>query len=232
MDGSSKWIDIAVDDGNFGAYLALPRGGAGPGIVLLQEIFGVNAHIRSVAEQYAADGYVVLAPDLFWRQRPRVELGYDDASWAQAAQYLQQADLAQAQQDVGATAAVLRGLPGVGGKIGVLGFCFGGRLAYLAAANGDADAAIAYYGGRIQQHLERAGDIRIPLLLHFGGKDAHIPPEAVRSIAQAFDEHENVAIHLYQEAEHGFNCPHRASYHQRSAAQAHGETLVFLSEHL
>jgi len=105
-------------------------------------------------------------------------------------------------------------------------------MSYLAAANGHVDAAVAYYGGGIQHCLDRAEDIQVPLLLHFGGKDSHIPMDAVRSVAERFGIREEVEIHIYPQAEHGFNCSHRASYHQKAAAEAHGHTLIFLSENL
>ncbi|MES2262898.1 MAG: dienelactone hydrolase family protein [Pseudomonadota bacterium] len=232
MNGTSKWIDIQGDDGSFGAYLALPRGGKGPGIVLLQEIFGVNEHIRGVADQYAADGYVVLAPDLFWREAPRIELGYDAPGWKRAVELMNATDFGLAQADVRATAQALRALIGVDANIASLGFCFGGRLSYHTAANGYVDAAVAYYGGGIQNALERADQISVPLLMHFGGQDSHIPMDAVQRIAERFEQMENVEVHIYPQAEHGFNCSHRDSYNQQAAAQAHGTTLVFLSEHL
>jgi carboxymethylenebutenolidase len=230
MDFSSQWISVPGPDGAFDAYLALPRSGHGPAILLLQEIFGVNAHIRSVAEQYAADGFMVLAPDLFWRQGRRLEFAYDAADWERAAQCMQRADVAQAQADIAAAANALRATPGAEGKLTALGYCWGGRMAYLALANGHAEAAVAYYGGGIQQCLDRADDIRGPLLMHFGGRDTHIPRDAVRAIAERFGVREDVEIHIYPEAEHGFNCSHRSSYHQRSAAEAHGHTLLFLSD--
>ncbi|MRW87687.1 dienelactone hydrolase family protein [Pseudoduganella sp. FT26W] len=231
METNSQWIDIETADGTFGAYLSLPRGGKGPGIVLLQEIFGVNQHIRNVADQYAADGYVVIAPDLFWRHGARIELGYDEAGWKRAVELMQATDFATAQQDIGATIKVLRGLDAVGNeKIATVGYCFGGRLSYHTAANGLVDAAVAYYGGGIQNSLNRAPEIKVPVLMHFGAADSHIPQEAVKSIAEAFDSNEQVEIHVYEGAEHGFNCNHRDSYHQRASAQAHGHSLVFLGE--
>ncbi|MYM36015.1 dienelactone hydrolase family protein [Duganella sp. FT94W] len=230
METNSQWIEIDSADGAFGAYLSLPRGGKGPGIVLLQEIFGVNQHIRNVADQYAADGYVVLAPDLFWRHGARIELGYDEAGWQRAVELMQATDFAKAQQDISATLKVLRGLDGVSGKVAALGYCFGGRLSYHTAANGLVDAAVAYYGGGIQNALERAPEIKVPVLMHFGARDDHIPNEAVKRIAETFEHNEQVEIHVYDDAEHGFNCNHRASYQQRAAAAAHGNTLVFLSE--
>jgi carboxymethylenebutenolidase len=232
METNTQWIDIAVADGSFGAYVSLPRGGKGPGIVLLQEIFGVNQHIRNVADQYAADGYVVIAPDLFWRNGARIELGYDDAGWKRAVELMNATDFALAQADIAATVKTLRALDGVEGKIASIGYCFGGRLSYHTAANGLVDAAVCYYGGGIQNALERAGQITVPMLMHFGSADSHIPLTAVTSIAERFDDNDQVEIHVYADAEHGFNCNHRSSYNQRAAAQAHGNTLLFLGEQL
>jgi carboxymethylenebutenolidase len=232
MEATSTWIDIRADDGVFQGYLALPRGGKGPGIVLLQEIFGVNAHIRSLADQYAADGYVVLAPDLFWRNEPHIELGYEDDDWSAAVKLMQATDLTQARRDIAQAAKALRALPGVNGKIASIGYCFGGLLSYCAGADGVVDAAAAYYGGGIQHHLDLAGQVKLPLQMHFGAEDSHIPAAAVQQIAERFEDDSNVEIHVYPQAEHGFNCSHRASYHQRSAAQAHGNTLTFLGENL
>jgi len=233
METNSQWIDIAGPDGKFAAYLSLPRGGKGPAIVLLQEIFGVNQHIRNVADQYAADGYVVLAPDLFWRQGAHIELGYDDAGWQRAGELMRATDMDKAQADIGATIQVLRGLDAASGqKVASMGYCMGGRLSYLTAANGYVDAAVCYYGGGIQNALDRADQIKVPVLMHFGSADAHIPIEAVKSIAERFEHNEEVEIHVYDGAQHGFNCNHRSSYNQRAAAEAHGHTLVYLSEQL
>jgi carboxymethylenebutenolidase len=231
LNSDTRWIDIQGDDGTFQAYQALPRGGKGPGIVLIQEIFGVNAHIRSVAEQYAADGYVVLAPDLFWRQGAHIELTYDETDWKKAVALKGATDTQQAVADVAATIRALRGIVG-DQKIASIGYCFGGLLSYLTAAAGNVDAAVAYYGGGIQNQLDKADSVTAPLLMHFGGRDSHIPTDAVKSIAERFGDRDNVEIHVYPEAEHGFNCSHRGSYHQRSSAEARGHTLLFLAETL
>lgn len=231
METNSQWIDVTTDEGTFGAYLSLPRGGTGPGIVLIQEIFGVNQHIRNVADQYAADGYVVLAPDLFWRDGARIELGYDQEGWKRAVELMQKTDFAASQADIAATIKVLRARDGVG-KVASVGYCLGGRLSYHTAANGFVDAAVCYYGGGIQNALERAPEIKVPVQMHFGAADSHIPLDAVKSIAERFEDNEQVEINVYEGAEHGFNCNHRESYQQRAAAHAHGNTLVFLSEQL
>jgi len=147
MSVTTQWIEITSADGTFGAYLAIPHTRKGPGIVLIQEIFGVNDHIRSVAEQYAADGYLVIAPDLFWRNGHRIELGYDEAGWKRAVELMNATDTQKAQADIKLAIDALKAQPGLDGRIASIGFCFGGMLSYNTAANGFVDVAIAYYGG-------------------------------------------------------------------------------------
>ena len=232
MSVTTQWIEITSAEGTFGAYLAIPHTLKGPGIVLIQEIFGVNEHIRSVAEQYAADGYLVIAPDLFWRNGHRIELGYDEAGWKHAVELMNATDRYKAQADIKLAIDALKAQPGLDGRIASIGFCFGGMLSYNTAANGFVDVAIAYYGGGIQNQLDRAGEIKVPLLMHFGEQDSHIPLEAVEKIAERFENNDNVEIVVYPQAEHGFNCSHRDSYNQRAAAEAHGNTLIFLGQEL
>ncbi|MFN3417419.1 MAG: dienelactone hydrolase family protein [Caldimonas sp.] len=222
------WIELSRPDGPQAAYLALPPAGRGPGLVLFQEIFGVNAHIRAVAEQYALAGYVVLAPDVFWRQAPRVELGYEGADLQRARELLAGADRQQLVGDVAAVVDALRRRPEVTGRVGALGYCMGGRLAYLAAATTDVDAAVAYYGGGIQDQLDLAGRVRCPLLLHYGQTDAHIPPEAVERVRQALAP-SRAQVHVYPGAGHGFNCWARGTYHPPSAALALARSLALFA---
>ncbi|KWD75298.1 dienelactone hydrolase family protein [Burkholderia ubonensis] len=229
---TAQWIDIPTDNDSFGGYLALPRRGKGPAVIIVQEIFGVNAHIRSVADQYAADGYVALAPDVFWRTQPRVELAYEGADRDKGIELLRKTDVNLAVADIAAAADLLRTRPETGGKVAAIGYCFGGRLAYLAAATGKIDAAVAYYGGGIQNALDVAGKVTQPILFHYAENDHAIPLAAVDQVKAAFAGRDNAAFHLYPGAEHGFNCAERASYHQRAAALAHGRTLTFLAEQL
>lgn len=231
---NSRWIDIkAQDGGTFKAYLSLPhhaqKGGKGPGILLIQEIFGVNSHIRGVADQYASDGYTVLAPDVFWRVQPMIELGYEADDRQKGIGIMQKMDFAAAVQDLAATAAALRALPECGGKIASIGYCMGGLLSYLCAANAAVDAAVCYYPGGVHNKLEEAGKVKCPTLFHFGGNDANIPMTAVESVKQAFAGRENARIDVYPGAEHGFNCWDRSAYNQPSAALAHGRSLSFLA---
>jgi carboxymethylenebutenolidase len=226
----TQWIDIAP---GFAGYLALPPAGRGPGLVLFQEIFGVNAHIRAVAEQYALDGFVVLAPDVFWRQAPRVELGYEGAERQQAIALMQGYAPADALADIGASVKTLRARPEVGdAKVGTFGYCMGGRLAYLAAATTDVDAAVPFYGGGIHMQLERAASIRCPVQFHYAERDDNIPLAAVESVRKAMAASpagNKGEVHVYPGAMHGFNCWARGSYHAPSAALAHGRATAFLA---
>ena len=228
----TEWIAIAGAAGTFDAYLALPPAGTGPGLVLFQEIFGVNAHIRAVAEQYALDGFVVLAPDVFWQQERRVDLGYAGADMTRAMELMNGADGAGLMRDVHDSVAALRARPEVGGrKVGAFGYCMGGRLAYAAAAKAGVDAAVAYYGGGIQNQLDLAPGITCPMMFHYGEMDAHIPPIAVESVRAAMSS-KHAQVHVYPHADHGFNCWARGSYHPPSAALAHGRSVQFLASQL
>ncbi len=225
----TQWIEIAP---GYAGYLALPPGGAGssPGLLLLQEIFGVNAHIRAVAEQYALDGFTVLAPDLFWRTAPRVALGYEGDERAGALQLMQGYGEADALADLGAAAAALRARPECATRVGAVGYCMGGRMAFMAAAVAGLDAAVAYYGGGLPAQMHRAGQLKGPMLFHYAGLDDHIPPAARDAVREALGE--RAEIHVYDGAQHGFNCWARASHHPAAAALAHGRTLQFLARHL
>jgi carboxymethylenebutenolidase len=226
---SSQWIDIAAAGGSkYGGYLSLPPLGKGPGIVLFQEIFGVNRHIRAVADQYALDGFVVLAPDLFWREAPRVELGYEGADRERGIALMKGADPKQLAEDVKSTVAALRARPEVTGKVGAVGYCMGGRLAYVAAAIAGVDAAACFYGGGIQDQLDRVASIRCPIQFHYGAKDTGIPMEAVEKVKAAFAG-KKAEFWIYPDAGHGFNCWDRAAYHAPSAALSHGRALEFFA---
>ncbi len=230
---SSQWITLSSTAKNtFSGYLALPPAGTGPGLVLVQEIWGVNEHIRAVAEQYALDGFVVLAPDVFWRQQERTDLDYTENDTEAAFALMNGTDFAQAGEDVASAIEHLRGLPQVTGKVGVLGYCMGGQLAFRAAAYGKPDAAVSYYGGGIHNNLELAQQISQPILFHYARLDGLIPASAVENVRKAFDSHENTDIYEYDGVDHGFNCWGRPAYHQGAAALARGRTLMFLARHL
>ncbi len=226
------WTTIDRGAGSFDAYLALPPAGTGPGLLLLQEIFGVNAHIRAVAEQYALHGFVVLAPDVFWQQQRRLEIGYTGDDIQRGRALAMAADKAALQRDLADAVTALRARPEVQGRgVGALGYCMGGRLAFVAAATAGVDAAVAYYGGGIQDMLDLAPQIRCPMQFHYGALDANIPPSAVDKVRAAMAG-KPAEVFVYAQADHGFNCWARKSYHAASAALAHGRTLQFFAERL
>lgn len=228
---NSRWIDIDTNNGNaFRGYLSLPPKGTGPGIVLIQEIWGVNSHIRAVADQYALDGYVVLAPDVFWRQKPGVDLDYDADGSAQAFAYMKAVDFPLAVQDLTQAVKQLRAMPETSGGVASVGYCMGGLLSYLCAANAGVDAAVCYYAGGIDGQLDQASKVSCPILFHFAENDQHIGKVAVDAVKAAFGNARNAVIETYPGADHGFNCWERPSYDQKSSAVAHGMSLSFLGK--
>ena len=213
---------MARDGHEFQAYLAAPRGAKRGAVVVLQEIFGVNAHIRALADGYADQGYVAIAPCLFDRVAAGLELGYTSADIERGRGTMLQITREQSLKDIAACLAVVRNA----GRAAIVGYCWGGLLAYLAAGELRVSCGVSYYGGNIAQHLERLP--KRPMLYHFGERDAHIPLEDVERIRAADT---SATIHLYP-AGHGFNCPERADFHAESAALALQRTLAFLGEHV
>jgi len=229
----TQWIRVPAAQGEaFDAYLALPPAGSGPGLLLLQEIFGVNEHVRALADQYALDGFVVMAPDVFWRQQRRVDLGYEGEDRQQGIALATALNATEVIQDLRDGVAALRTRTEVRGRrVGAIGYCMGGRLAYLAAASAGVDAAVAYYGGGIHDQLDKAAAITCPIQFHYAERDDHIGLAAVEKV-RATMAGKAAEIHVYPGAMHGFNCWARASYNPASAALAHGRTLQFLAQHL
>jgi len=219
---AGTWIDIG---GGMTGYLAIPASGSGPGIVLLQEIFGVNAHMRDVADLYAEEGYVVLAPDLFHAMEQRVELGYEGADMEKAFGFYQRFDPESAVPDIVASVATLRARPECTGKVGAIGFCLGGKLAWLAAARAEIDAAVSYYGVGIEASLGDLPSIKCPVTLHFGETDAFVPEAARKAIADAV-RGRDVEIFVYPGADHGFNCPERPAFDKAASLMAHSRSLT------
>lgn len=231
----TRWTSLPAEDGTLDVFVALPPAGRGPGLLLLQEIFGVNAHIRAVAEQYALAGFVVMAPDLFRRQAPRVELGYVGEDRERALTLMRGLSRDQAEADMTTTLAALRAMPECTGRVGAIGYCLGGRLAFAAAALCEVDAAVCYYGGGIAAQPDLAalaGRIRMPVQFHHAGHDPSIPPEAVAAVRAAMGTAPAAAqadFHDYPQAQHGFNCWARAAHDPASAVLAQGRSLVFLA---
>jgi len=217
-------IRLTADDGHhLDAYLAKAEGEEVGRLVVVQEIFGVNVHIRDVCDRFAAKGHTALAPALFDRVEAGLELGYeaDDVTEGRALRAKVSND--QAGLDILAAQAYLT----PGGSVGIVGYCWGGTLAWLGAAMGGFAAAVGYYGGHIIEILDR--DPKCPIMLHFGDQDAGIPLGDVEKIRGAYPE---VTIHVYEGAGHGFNCDHRGSYDEAAAAQALDRTLAYFAMHL
>ncbi len=219
----AETIKLPAQDGHrVEVYIAQPPGRPRAGLVVCQEIFGVNGHIRSVADRFAAQGYLTAAPALFDRVEPGVELGYDAEGIARGRELRAQIAVEDALQDVAAAMAVAS----AAGSVGVVGYCWGGTLAWLAACRLGPAAAVCYYGGQIHAHREEQP--ACPVMMHFGETDASIPPEQVEAIRAA---HPEAKIFTYP-AGHGFNCDARADHHEVSARVAGERTQEFLARHL
>ena len=230
---AGKDITIKGPDGDFSGYLATPDAGRGPGVVVIQEIFGVNAVMRDVADSFAARGYFALAPDLFWRLEPGVQLtDKTDAEWKRAFALLEKFDPASGVKDIQATIAHLRNLSGASGKAGVVGYCLGGLLAYLTACRTDCDASVGYYGVNIHQMLAEAKNIKLPLMLHIAGKDQFVPPDAQKAIMDGLKDNDLVTIHHYPQMDHAFAREGGAHYDKACADLANGRTATFFRQHL
>jgi carboxymethylenebutenolidase len=219
-----KMIELTAADGHkLAAYRAEPAGKPRGAIVVIQEIFGVNSHIRQVADGYAADGYLAIAPALFDRVQRNVELGYSPEDIARGREIRGKVTNEMAVKD--AEAAVKAASEA--GKVGIVGYCWGGFVAWLAAAKiPGLSAAVPYYGGGILDNAEL--EPKVPLMGHFGDKDAHIPVDGVRKLAQRHARHQ---IFIY-EADHGFNCDHRGSYNAPAAKLARERSLQFFRQHV
>lgn len=230
---NASWISVKnTRNEQFDAYVSLPPAGRGPGLVILQEIFGVNEHIRAVADQYAADGYCVIAPDIFWREGRKIELAYDPQGFERGLSLLGRLHIDQTAIDLQATVTALKQQSACTGKVGSLGFCMGGLLSFIAAAEANVDTAVCYYGGGIHQHLDRAKKIRCPVLFHFADQDAYIPQQAVQAVRKSLGGRKNVRVIVHAGVDHGFNCWRRPAWNQVTAARARGQSLVHLSESL
>lgn len=219
-----EFITLKASDGHeLAAYVAEPDGAPRGGIVLIQEIFGVNSHIRGVCDGFAADGYKVVAPALFDRIERGVETGYSAEEVAAARELKGRMDWDSPLLDIRAAADTLSGL-----KTAVVGYCWGGSLAWLAATRLDGfAAAVCYYGGQINDFRDESP--KCPVMMHFGTEDASIPMDAVEAIRAAQPD---ATIHVYEGAGHGFNCEQRGSYDAPSAATARERTLAFLAENI
>ncbi len=226
-------VTIPGKDGGFGGYLASPASGRGPGIVVIQEIFGINPVMRDIADGLSSRGFFALVPDLFWRIQPGVELtDKTDAEWQQAFGLLQKFDIDKGVEDIQASINFLRSTKGATGKVGALGYCLGGRLAYLTAARTDSDASVGYYGIYIQDQLDEAKHIKHPLMLHIAEADEYVPPPAQKKIIEGLKGNAKVTIHTYPLMDHAFARVGGKHYDKACADLANVRSQTFFRQHL
>ncbi|MCW5623530.1 MAG: dienelactone hydrolase family protein [Burkholderiales bacterium] len=224
-------ITITTPDGSFSAYLAQPAATTAPAVVVCQEIFGINADMRTTCDELAAAGFLAVCPDLFWRLEPGVELSHTD-DWPKALALYQAYDLNAGVPDIAATMEAARGLPGASGKVGVMGYCLGGLMTFLTAARIGADAAVTYYGGRTDEFIGEAATLSGPCLMHLGEEDEFISKDAQRKIAVGVAGKPNIELHRYPGCRHAFARHGGTHYDAAAAAKANGRTMEFLRAHL
>jgi carboxymethylenebutenolidase len=230
---TGKDISIATPDGTMGGYLASPSAGRGPGIVVIQEIFGVNGFVRAVADGFAARGFFALAPDLFWRIEPNIQLtDKTDAEWKRAFDLMGKFNIDNGVRDIQSAITQLREQPGCAGKVGTVGYCLGGLLAYLSAARTDSDASVGYYGVNVEKMTGEAKNIRHPLLLHIAAADEYVPPAAQKQIVEGLAGHPRATTYVYPNMNHAFARTGGAHYDQANAELANGRTSTFFRQHL
>ncbi|RJG21581.1 dienelactone hydrolase family protein [Massilia cavernae] len=229
----NEHITIDTPDGSFGAYVAKPAAASAPAIVVIQEIFGINADLRATCDELAKQGFIAICPDLFWRMQPGVDLtDQSEAEWKKAVAFYQKFDVDKGVDDIGAALKVARGYAGANGKVGVMGFCLGGLMTFLTAARKDPDAAVAYYGGRTDQFVDEFKSVTCPLMMHLGEADEYIPAPSREKIVEAAEGKENVQVLTYPGQNHAF-ARHKGVHYNREAAElANKRTYEFFKKNL
>lgn len=223
----------AKDGGTFSAFVAKPATLPAPAIILIQEIFGVNAFLKRKAQELAEQGFYVVVPDLFWRLEPGIELtDQTQEEWNKAFAYMNAFDIDQGVEDIDAVLAALRFAEECDGQVGCVGYCLGGKLAYLTAARTGIDASVGYYGVGLHELLGEAEAIRRPLLLHIAREDKFVPPEAQAQIHAALDDNKLVTLADYEGVDHAFTRYGGAHYNEAAAKIANATTVAFLKEQL
>jgi len=204
-------------------YVATPKEEKAPGIVLIQEIFGINKPMRSIADTWAEEGFLVMAPDLFWRLKPDIDLMYDPESRKQAIDYMNRFDKEQGVEDLGQTIEALKSHSQCNGKIAVMGFCLGGLMTYLTALRYPVDSAVSFYGVRLDAYLER--QVSCPIIFHFGAEDDFVASDKIAMVEAAYPG----TVHVYPKTKHGFYNRDRVEYNEKAAKEAHKHSLKLLN---
>ncbi|MEA2739874.1 MAG: carboxymethylenebutenolidase [Acetobacteraceae bacterium] len=228
---SSIIIQAADGSGDFTAYVVEPKAKPAGVVVVIQEIFGVNQAMRDTAAWIADLGFIAVCPDLFWRIEPGIDItDKSDAEWKRAFELFQAFDQVKGIEDLKTTVAACRTLPGANGKVATIGYCLGGRLAFMMAEQSDADANISYYGVGLDGLLADLPKVKNPLLVHIADKDAFFPPEGRAAVAAALQGHPNAVCHVYPNADHAFARVNGIHWDGRSATIANGRSAVLLAE--
>lgn len=226
-------VTIRTPDGEFAAYLARPAAARAPAIVVIQEIFGVNAVMRAIVDDVAAQGFLAICPDLFWRIEPGVDItDQSEAEWKKAFELYNAFDVDAGVKDIAATIARVRDDAGSTGKVGAVGFCLGGLLAFLTATRTDVDAAVGYYGVGIESRLAEADKLADPLMLHIAEEDQFVPKSARAMIVAALRNHPQVQLFTYPGRDHAFARKGGEHYDAADAAKANERTYAFLKKAL
>jgi len=229
----SQTIEIQTEGGAFAAYVARPSSAPAPVVVVLHEIFGVNADIRQTCRELADAGFIAIAPELFWRQERGVELNtLSDAEWKKGFALYTAYDRDTGVRDIVATMRAAEQLEGASGKVAVMGFCLGGLMTYLTAARHTVDAAVAYHGGDTERYLDEARAITAPLLMHLADEDEFISKDAQSQIKAALASVPAATIYSYPGCNHAFARHGGAHYDAQAASLANGRTRSFLAKHL
>jgi len=224
---------ITTKDGSFSAYVARPSAARAPAVVVIQEIFGVNAVMREITDGLAGQGYLAVCPDLFWRIEPGIDItDKTEAEWKRAFELFNAFDVDAGVGDIAATIRAIRGDAGCNGKAGAVGFCLGGLLAFLTACRTDADASVSYYGVGIENRVAEAEKLARPLLMHIAEEDQFVPKPAQQVILQALKDHPQIEIHTYPGCDHAFARPGGEHYDEAAAKLAGGRTLQFFQKAL
>lgn len=226
-------IQALDGSGSFDAYVARPEGGTGPVIVALQEIFGVNAGMRQICDELAEKGYIAICPDLFWRMKPGVDItDKSQAEWDEAFGYFQNFDHPKGMEDISATVSAARAIEGGNGKVGAVGYCLGGLLAYKTAVETDADACVSYYGVGIETKLDQEDQITKPLLMHIAEEDGFVDKDAQAAIKTGLKDNANITLYSYAGVDHAFARPDGVNWDTGAANLANARSSAFFDEHL